>query len=248
MKPQAYYFLGAVIFAIIWEIAALILGESLILPSPFEVFGLFFSLLTEPKVMKAALDTTWKVLLSLLLVLATGLTLGIFLGLSKNIYQMFKPLIMVIQAVPVISWLSLVIFAWGIGWQAPLFIAFLALLPIAVLTTISGVHNLDIKLLEMASLYNVGSKQIFKDIYIGSLLPFVVAIINVSIGQAWKVILVTEYLCGDSGLGVLILEARYQVDIVEVYAITLFAVILGLLTERFFKSVLRRVAQKWAIT
>lgn len=247
MKTQVYYVLGAVIFVSIWEIAALLLGESLILPNPIEVFKLFLSLLTEPKILTAAMDTTWRVALSLLLVLITGLTIGIFLGLSKNVYQMFRPLIMVIQAVPVISWLSLVLFAWGIGWQAPLFIAFLALLPMAILTTISGVHNLDIKLLEMAALYKVGFKQIFKDIYIGSLLPFVIAVIDVSIGQAWKVILVAEYLCGDSGLGVVILAARYQVNVVEVYAVTLFAVLLGLLTERVIKSGLRRVTKKWAV-
>ena len=96
-------------------------------------------LLVSGPIILAAWQTAWKVFLALLLVLLIGLPLGLGLGLSKTLYNMFRPIIMVIQAVPVISWLSLVIFAWGIGWKGPVFIAFLSLLPLAILTTVAGV-------------------------------------------------------------------------------------------------------------
>ena len=160
---------------------------------------------------------------------------------------MFRPVIMVIQAVPVISWLTLVIFAWGIGFRGPIFITFLSLFPIALLTTVSGVRNLDKNLLEMATLYRVPRWQVIRDIYLGSLLPFIVAILDVTLGQAWKVILVSEYLCGNSGLGVLILAARYEVNPAKVWALTFLAVLLGLITERLVKLLFRKVAKRWAI-
>jgi NitT/TauT family transport system permease protein len=147
---------------------------------------------------------------------------------------------MVIQTVPVISWLSLVIFMWGIGWKGPIFIAFLSILPTALLTTVSGVRNLDNNLLEMAAVYQVPKARIFKDIHMGSLLPFIAAILDVSIGLAWKVILVAEYLCGGDGLGEEILEARMNVDIPRIWALTLIAVIFGILAERLIKLMLKR--------
>jgi NitT/TauT family transport system permease protein len=119
---------------------------------------------------------------------------------------------MAMQAVPVVSWLTLIVFAWGIGWKGPLFIAVVALLPMAALTTVSGVHSLDRDLLDMARLYGVPRGRVLRHVYFGSLLPFVVAVLDVSVGQAWKVILVAEYLCGGSGLGVRILMARMNVD------------------------------------
>lgn len=245
MKTVLYWLSGIIIFILLWQLLALLFGWSIILPPPPEVFQTMGNLCLNPDTGMAALQTAWKVLLSLALVLIIGIALGLLLGMFKALYEMMRPIIMVIQAVPVISWLTLVIFAWGIGWRGPVFITFLALLPMALLTTVSGVRNLDHKLLEMARVYKVPAGRVFKDIYIGSLLPFVAAIIDVSIGQAWKVILVTEYLCGNSGLGVKILSSRYAVDSTGVYAYTLLAVILGIVTERLVKLAMGRVSAKW---
>lgn len=245
MKNTFYWLGGITFFLILWQLLALFFGWSIILPPPLEVLPTMGNLLFEPDTGAAIGQTAWKVLLSLALVLLIGIVLGLLLGMVKPLYEMMRPIIMVIQAVPVISWLTLVIFAWGIGWRGPVFITFLALLPMALLTTVSGVRNLDHKLLEMARVYKVPASRVFKDIYIGSLLPFVAAIIDVSIGQAWKVILVTEYLCGNSGLGVKILSARYAVDSTGVYAYTLLAVILGIITERLVKLAMGRLSAKW---
>ncbi len=238
--------LGILIFLLLWEALARILNKSLILPEPGTVFKALGSLLTRSSTIEAALQTGWKVLLALVLVLFLGILLGLVLGLFNQLHEMSRPIIMVIQAVPVISWLSLVIFTWGISWEGPVFIAFLSLLPTAVLTTIAGVQNLDRKLLEVARIYRVPRAIVVKDIYLGSLLPFIFAVVDVTLGQAWKVILVAEFLCGDSGLGVQISWARQIFDVSGVYAYTLLAVILGLITERAIKHYLGRISKQWA--
>ncbi len=246
MKALGYSLAGIGIFLLCWHIAAVLYGQSLVLPTPAETLVVLHRLITNITTFQAAFETAWKVFLSLFLVITVGIPLGLLLGLVDKLYEMFRPIIMVLQAVPVISWLALVIFIWGIGWEGPLLIAFLSLLPMAVLTTISGVRNLDKNLLEMAKVYRVPFKNIFRDIYLGSLVPFIVAIIDVSIGQAWKVILVAEYLCGDKGLGVQIAWARQFVDIPQVYALTLIAVIMGLITERLIKFWMGRFSKRWA--
>lgn len=246
MKSLLKGFIGIMIFIIIWQLLAVIVGKSII-PGPAETLGRMLEFLFSSRILLACWDTAWKVFLALLLVMLIGLPGGLLLGLSDTIYDMFRPLIMIIQAVPVISWLSLVIFAWGIGWKGPVFIAFLSLLPISILTTVAGVRNLDKNLLEMARLYKVPHSRVLKDIYLGSLLPFIAAIADVSIGQAWKVILVAEYLSGGSGLGVEILRMRMNIDFPGVWALTLIAVLLGIITERLIKLGLRRVSDQWKV-
>lgn len=236
---------GIVIFIFLWFLAALFINESIIIPSPLLTFKVFLDLFSDPQIIEAALHTFWKVLLALCLVLILGILLGLLMGLVDTFYEMSRPIVMVIQAVPVVCWLSLVIFSWGISWQGPIVIAFFSLLPMAILTTVSGVRNLDSKLLEMAKLYQVPAGKVFKDIYMGSLLPFIVAIIDVSVGHAWKVIVVAEYLCGNHGLGVLIAWARQRVDVTEIYALTLLIVLLGLGSEAFIRIILRRISAKW---
>jgi NitT/TauT family transport system permease protein len=246
MKSLIHALIGIFLLLVVWQLLALILNKSIV-PAPAETLSLLAQLLVSGPIILAAWQTAWKVFLALLLVLLIGLPLGLGLGLSKTLYNMFRPIIMVIQAVPVISWLSLVIFAWGIGWKGPVFIAFLSLLPLAILTTVAGVRNLDQNLLEMVRLYRVPAGRVIRDIYLGSLLPFIAAILDVSIGQAWKVILVAEYLSGGKGLGVEILRMRMNIDFPGLWALTLLAVLLGIITERLIKKGLGRLSHQWII-
>ena len=247
MKSFLRSLAGIFLFVIIWQILALILNKSVIIPAPAETLALLVRSLFSTETLLALWQTTWKVLIALLLAILIGLPAGLVLGISETLYGVFRPIIMVIQAVPVVSWLSLVIFAWGVGWRGPIFIAFLSLLPISILTTVSGVRHLDKKLLEMAAVYKVSRLKILRDIYLGSLLPFIAAILDVSIGQAWKVILVAEYLSGGDGLGVNILMARMNINVSEVWALTLIAVLFGIITEYLIKYTLGKVLKKWTL-
>lgn len=93
----------------------------------------------------------------------------------------------------------------------------------------------------MAKLYRVPQQRIIRDIYFGSLFPFIAAILDVNIGLVWKVILVTEYLCGGNGLGEKILMARMNIDTTTAWALTLIAVVLGITTEVISKQIFTRV-------
>ncbi len=239
--------LGLVLFFLVWQVLAIYLDANTIIPPLPEIFTVFSGIFLKKKFLLAVVSTIGKVIIALSLTLLIGIPLGVLLGVNKKLYDMFRPVIMIIQAVPVISWLTLVIFAWGIGFKGPIFITFLSLFPIALLTTISGVRNLDKNLLEMAALYQVPRFSVIKDIYLGSLVPFIVAVLDVTLGQAWKVVLVAEYLCGNSGLGRLILAARYEVNPAKVWALTFFAVFLGLITERMVKMLLGRIAKQWVV-
>ncbi|HCF49475.1 MAG TPA: ABC transporter permease [Syntrophomonas sp.] len=244
MKGLSRALTGIIVFLVCWQILSFFISR-VIIPVPSETLGLLGEHLTNPRMLEAALQTAWKVGLALVLVLLLGIIAGLFLGISEAFYEMFRPIIMFIQAVPVVSWLTLVIFAWGVGWRGPVFITFVSLLPTAVLTTVSGMRNLDKDLLEMARVYRVPFNKVFHYIYWGSLLPFIAAIIDVTIGQAWKVVLVSEYLAGGSGLGVEIFNARMVVDSAGAWSVTLMACILGITTERLVKYLLRRMSKRW---
>jgi NitT/TauT family transport system permease protein len=233
---------GVLIILGIWQVLAWIINNDLIIPTPGITFPFIVNYLSTPDTLLALWHTTWKVFLALSLSILFGLPVGFALGAFTTFYHVIRPLLMAIQAAPIISWLTLVIFAWGIGWKGPIFISTLTLLPASILITASGVRNLDIQLLEMAHLYRAPSRRIIKEIYLGSLLPFMFAILNVNIGQAWKVILVTEYLCGNNGLGEKILLARMNINTPGAWALTLIAVVSGIITEYLAKQALKKVS------
>lgn len=240
-------FIGIVVFTVIWQIASLVIGFNLILPTPMTTLRSLISILSEAMTFYAIFATIWKTFLVLALVIVIGVPIGFVMGINDKIYEMIRPTVMVIQAVPVISWLALVIFLWGLGWRGPVLISFLSLLPTAIFTTASGVNSLDKTLIEMANVYNISKRKMIKDIYLGALAPFIFATIEVSIGNVWKVMIMAEYLCGTSGIGVLISWARQYVDVPKIYALTTIAVILGILSERIVKKLIERTKKKWVM-
>lgn len=247
MKKILQTLIGITLFLLLWQALSSILKKSIVLPMPVETLSLLISNLFATDTLISIWQTTWKAVFALAWAILVGFPIGLVLGLFPSLYRIFRPIIMVMQAVPVISWLTLIIFAWGVGWKGPIFITFLALLPVSILTTVSGVRSLDIDLLEMARLYRVPRRKILKDIYLGSLLPFITAILDVGIGQTWKAILVSEYLCGGDGLGVMILMARMNIDTPRVWALTLIVVILGIVTEHLMKLATRKVSPSWQL-
>ncbi len=240
--------IGIASFIVIWEVASVIIGFNLILPSPMTTFHSLMNVLSESSTYYAIFATIWKTTLVLIFVIVIGIPIGFVMGINDKIYETLRPTVMVIQAVPVISWLALVIFLWGLGWRGPVLISFLSLLPTTIFTTASGVNSLDKTLIEMAKVYDVAKGKKIKDIYLGALAPFVFATIEVSIGNVWKVMIMAEYLCGTNGIGVLISWARQYVDVPKIYALTSIAVILGVLSERAVKKIIERTKKKWAMS
>ncbi|PLV58959.1 ABC transporter permease [Thermotoga sp. KOL6] len=239
--------LGILFVLVLWQILHFLFPSSLLLPSPVETLRVFLEIMNERTLM-ALLSTVWKGIVSTGLVVLIGLPIGFLMGINDRVYEILRPLVTVVQAVPVVSWLAIVVFLWGIGWQGPVVISFLSLLPVAVFTTVSGVRSVDKKLIEVMRVYKVSRLVVLKEVYLGSLWPFILSILEVSSGNIWKAVIMAEYLCGDRGIGVLISWARQYVDVPRVYALTILAVVLGITSERIVKIFTGKVWRKWRVS
>ncbi|OOC43506.1 ABC transporter permease [Thermosipho sp. 1074] len=232
---------GLVLFLIIWYFLALVINSSLILPTPLEVGRIFITLIFSKSIWNSIYYTLLKGFIALFFTLLLGFIFGFVMGICEKCFELLRPIFTISQSVPIISWLVLVIFIWGIGITGPIIITVLSLIPNVTFSVAHGVRNTDKKLLEMAQIYNVSKKKIIKDIYFGSVIPFLLSALEVVSGNLWKVIIVSEYLAGKEGIGVQISWARQYVNIPKVYALTIIAVILGISTERAIKFLTKKV-------
>ncbi len=235
------------ILIFLWWIVSHSFDLSLILPTPEETLSSLIGYLSSFETYRAIFSTILKSVLVSILAIAFGVPLGFFMGLNRTFMELLKPVITVVQAVPIVSWLALVIFTWGIGWRGPVAIGVVSLMPSVVFNTMEGVRSVDKDLVEMARVYEVSRLKTLRMIYLGSLVPFITASLNLIAGNVWKVVLVAEFLCGDTGIGVEISWARQSVDVPAVYALTVIGVSLGLLSERIVRFSTRRLERRWGI-
>jgi NitT/TauT family transport system permease protein len=166
------------------------------------------------------------------------------MGISRRFEEWIRPSTMVLRSMPVVSWLSSVIVIWGMGWQAPIFIIVTTLLPLIIYNIAQGVKSIDVKLIEMAHVYQVPNAKIFKQIYLGSIVPFLLSSVRVSLGTMWKVAIVAEFMAGDSGLGIEISWAKFYLETPTVFAFTSVAVLSGFLLEFLFDQFISLMYKK----
>ncbi len=234
-SPIKWFLLGFLTFVLIWFLVSnLLIRSPLIFPGPYVVLKEIWSLARTGELFVSLLGTFAKAILGLLLSLLVGTFLGFLMGVFKWFNLLFKPFAMILRSVPIVSWLSTVLFLWGVGWRSVLFIVFVTLLPGIMFNVAEGVRSVDVKLVEMSKVYKVAKRKVFRTIYIGSLLPFLISAINVSIGTMWKSAIVAEYLLGGTGLGTRIQEAKFFINTPRVFALTLSAVMVGLGLEFLF--------------
>lgn len=232
--------LGTFFLFALWFIVARFVSSDLIFPDPEKVLIHTYRLLLDGRLISSIGLTFLRAFLGMGLSLIVGTVFGFLMGLSDKIYVLLQPFNMVIRSVPIVSWLSTVILAWGIGWRGVVFIVFVSLLPVVTFNICEGVRVVDKKLLEMAKIYSVPTLKILKEIYFGSVWPFLVSSVKLSIGTMWKVAIVAEYLIGETGLGVQIMRAKFYVNTVEVFSYTLGAVVFGLILEGLFSILWER--------
>ena len=232
---------------LLWHGVGTFLDAPLVLPLPGAVAHRLIHMPIAP-LLGDTLSSLGKVAAVLALVVLGGVPAGVVLGLRPGLLAAVRPVLVALQAMPVVSWLALVVFSLGIGWRGPVLISALAFLPGAIFTTVQVVRTLDEGLLEMAALYKIPRKRVYRDILIGSLRPFVGAVVDATAGGAWKAVLVTEYLCGDTGLGVRMAWARQTVDVEGVYALSVLAVILGIATEQAVRRIMDRGWGSWQLS
>ncbi|HPE69453.1 MAG TPA: ABC transporter permease [Thermotogota bacterium] len=234
---------GIALFFGTWWLLARFIASPLILPGPWQVLQVLFEMARTGTVFWELLRTFSKGILGLGIALALGLPFGLLMGSSPKMEELFRPLTMVIRSMPVVSWLSTVLVIWGIGFRAPVFIVVVSLLPVIIFNVSQGVATVDTRLMEMARVYRVSRWEIFRQVYLGSIFPFLLSAVKVSLGTMWKVAIVAEYLAGNTGIGIQLSWSKFYLDTPAVFAYTLLALVAGLGFEYAFEFLFR----KWKV-
>lgn len=228
-------FIGLFIFVLIWHIASLSYND-FVLPGPFTTIVSLIELFQTPLFWSDFINTLSKTIYGLVLSVIIGIPLGLIIGINKKIYNLFRPMIMIIQSAPIISYIVIAMLWFGIGFYTPIFIAFLVLFPIVVLNISQGVISTDKKLLDMAKVYKVNFKNIVKYIYLPSLVPFLLSTLQIMSGTLWKSVVVGEFLAGSQGIGYSMSFAKSSLNTEKVFAYTIFLIFMGIIYEKVIMS------------
>ncbi len=168
-----------------------------------------------------------------------GVVIGLGLGLSRWVADLFEPLTNGLRAVPLYAWLPLAIVQLGVGEKPARVLIFIgALWPVVVATT-DSVARVPRAQIETARMLGTPRRRLWRRVYLPSALPEIVTGLRLSLTLAWTCVIVGELVGTSTGVGAMMNAARESVATDQIIVgIIMFAVV-GYLGDRILRLLVR---------
>ena len=232
--------LPALLFwTLVWHLAALAMGNPLLLPGPVQVLVRLGQLMVEAAFWQTTLVSIGRVMLGVLLGVLLGSLLAVLTSASRLADMLVAPAMTAIQATPVASFAILVLI-WLNRDFVPVLICVLMVLPVIWNSVGSGIRTTDPQLLEMARVYRLSAPVRLKRIWIPSVMPFFRAACINALGLGWKAGIAAEVLTVPRlSIGRMISEGKLYMMTEDMFAWTLTVVALSLLLQKIMLWLLK---------
>lgn len=215
----------------IWELAAWKIGNVLLFPNPKIVLSTLWRLMQTKDFYAITANSLWNVLSGILLATLLGILLAILTHRISFLRDLLIPLMTVIKATPVASFIVLLLIWIGSG-KVPSVITFLIVLPVVWTNMDEGLGQQDQTLCEVADVFHFSNIKRLRLLTIPTVRPYFLSACRSSFGLAWKAGIAAEIIAMPrQTVGTMIGEARLYLNTEEMFAWTLSVILLSLLLE-----------------
>lgn len=175
---------------------------------PQEVGQTYLNWLFSGELIHDAYSSLYRVVAGFIIGAGLALPLGLLMGANQRTYALMNPLVQILRPIPPIAYIPLAILWFGLGNPPSFFlIAIGAFFPV-LMNTIAGVRQVDGIYIRAARNLGVGQWTLFTRVILPAATPYILAGVRIGIGTAFIVVIVSEMIAVNDGLGFRILEAR----------------------------------------
>ena len=242
---KALRFIGVSAFWLgIWYILSLIAGKEVLLPSPIVTLKTLFSLMGTASFWVYCGASVLRIITGLLLGGLFGALLASLTCKSSVASHLISPILSVIRATPVASFIILALVWLGRG-NVPSFTSFLMVLPVVWGSVVSGIRAIDKSLLEMASVFRLSPVKKLTQLYIPAVLPSFFSGMRTGMGLAWKAGIAAEVICNPKyGIGSALYDSKVYLNTAELFAWTAAVIIISMGFELIFDRIFALFTRK----
>jgi ABC-type nitrate/sulfonate/bicarbonate transport system permease component len=238
---------GAVLgFLALWSLAAgvvlrLHLFNPVFLAGPWLVLGKVAELAIDGPLWGHIAATLGRVAVGF----STGAGLGLLVGLSAGylprLRGLVEPVVELLRPIPPLAMLPLFIVWVGIGEASKIgFITYATFFPVYV-TTVHAVQQVDPLLLRAAASLGARRQQLFFRVLLPAALPEILTGIRLGVALAFFVIVISEFIGAEQGLGFLINDGRNFFQVPQMLGAAVVLGSLGYASNAFVVWIARRL-------
>lgn len=240
---------GLVLLTLFWGLLSSIVGKDF--PSPLATFKVFWDLVSHPFYDNGPNDkgigiqligSLGRVFVGFGLGSLLAIPLGVLMGAEPAFKRMFYPIVQLLRPVSPLAWFPLGLAVFKHAGEATIFVIFITSLWPTVINTAFGVGSVpeDHKVVGRAFGFSKG--RYLRRILIPYSLPHILTGLRLSMGVAWLVIVAGEMLSGGIGIGFFVWDSWNALSLERVLSAIILIGAVGLLLDRGFDLITRRVA------
>jgi ABC-type nitrate/sulfonate/bicarbonate transport system permease component len=218
------------IFLLLWEVVVRWRGIApIFLPAPSSIALYLWGMLADGSMERHLGVTLLRIFAGFLAAAASGVALGLLMGISRIVYRVADIWIAALYPLPKISLIPLLIIWLGTGEAYRVVIsAISAFFPI-VISTYSGIRQVDRGLIKAARDLGATAAQIQLKVVIPAAMPGILSGLQLGMGVSIILIVAAEMIGGSSqsGMGYLLVSAGQVMETEKVFAALVVLAIMG---------------------
>lgn len=232
MKRIVLTCLSILLIPVAWQLLSWQMAQPQLIPSFPDLVRALLRLVYTPGFLVSIGTTCLRACVGLLLSLAAASITAFLLNRSEGIRLLFMPWLSLLRSVPVISFILLALIFLN-PEMIPLLIAFLTMYPLLTENLLKGLMNRRDSWKMLARQFHLNAWNRLFQINYPQLKPYLFSGLASAVGFGWRAIIMGEVLsqCVD-GIGKRMKEAQVFIDVPELIAWTLVAIVLSWLTDK----------------
>ncbi len=216
----------------VWTLLAFAVDNRILVATPLESAAELLYLLKEGDFWISVCRSLLRIGTGFLAGVSTALLLAAASRRFPLLEELLSPVMKLIMAIPVASFVVLLLIWWGSSFLA-VAVCFLVVLPGIYTGALEGLKATDKRLLEMADVFRLPFRNRFFYIYRPALKPFLYSSLKVALGMCWKSGVAAEVIgTPDFSIGERIYMSKVYLDTAGVFAWTAVVILLSVLFEK----------------
>ncbi len=242
MQPALLRYLPLVLLALAWELAARSgIVSTLALPPLTQVAAAWVELLRDGDLITNGAASLWRAGAGLFLAVVIGSALGIIMAWWRPVHVLISPLVEMFYPMPKSALIPVTVIWLGFGNGSKILLIFLGCMLPVTIGAFNGARGSEQALVWSARSMGANRMRMLWDVVVPSALPEVLNGIRTAVALSFILLVSSELIAAQQGLGNLIgfLGASGSYD--AMYAVVLTVAFLGFLADRGYLLVMHRM-------
>ncbi len=239
MKKYLYVLFAAVFWIGVWQAVSMIYDMDFVLPSPTRTLEVFFEKVSERSFWSAVLFSVTRIMIGFSLSAVLGIILALLSIRAKVIGVLFDPFCSVVRAVPVASFIILVLVMVSSQYVSVI-ISLLMGFPVIYSTLRRGIEAEPAELIEAADVFGIGFFGRLRYIYVPHLVPYCASALSVACGLCFKSGIAAEVIGYPHGsVGEAMYLSKIGFNMPELLSYTAVIVVISVICEKMIAMLCR---------